>query len=239
MADGLLTVDIERDMIDRRPYITEQTGASPVAAQQRQRPNTAANLKPKKQTSAGNKYKRKPEIDLRLHSEFGISLGNKLFKNEKFERKITDIQQQIEELKGQRERGEHMFSEPASPTKFSYKLGGQAIPEGKVDAFYNEMNKFYEKPPKHESPTRRLRQQINCAFEQKALLSQQPEFRGDKQNYGICYVVGVSKTYVVQPEKGELPYEIAEKNPVKFYNEVMNGKVKEHKICKSPRRRRP
>ena len=55
------------------------------------RPNTA-NLRPKKQYSGGKTNIRKPEVDMRLHSEFGISLGTKLFKNEKFERKIEDVQ---------------------------------------------------------------------------------------------------------------------------------------------------
>ena len=45
------------------------------------------------------------------------------------------------------------------------------------------------------------------------------------------------KTYVVQPEHGELPYELAEKKPLKFYREVMEGDVKEHKVEKSPSRR--
>jgi len=48
--------------------------------------------------------------------------------------------------------------------------------DAKADEFYNEMAKFYKKPPKHESPTRRLRQQIETAFTQKGFLSQQPEF---------------------------------------------------------------
>ena len=42
-------------------------------------------------------------------------------------------------------------------------------------------------------------------------MSKQPEYRHEKNNYGITYVVGVNKTYVVQPKKGELPYELAEK----------------------------
>lgn len=36
---------------------------------------------------------------MRLHAEFGISLGNKLFRNETFEKKIADVQKKIEELK--------------------------------------------------------------------------------------------------------------------------------------------
>ena len=83
------------------------------------------------------------------------------------------------------------------------------------------MNKFYRKPPKHESPTRRLIQQIDCAFDQKGFLAEQPEYQAEKANYGLTYVVGVSNVYVVQPKKGVLPYEIAETKPLTFYREVM------------------
>ena len=41
----------------------------------------------------------------------------------------------------------------------------------------------------------------------------------------------------MQPEKGELPYELAEKKPLAFYREVMESNVKEHKVS-SPTRRR-
>ena len=57
---------------------------------------------------------------------------------------------------------------------------------------------------------------------------------GDRGNYGLTYVVGVDETYCVMPEKGELPYEMAEKSPKKFYAEVMNTNVKEHRVQKSP-----
>ena len=59
----------------------------------------------------------------------------------------------------------------------------------------------------------------------------------DRSKYGLTYVVGISKTYIVQPEKGELPYELAEKKPLAFYREVMESNVKEHKVS-SPTRRR-
>lgn len=54
----------------------------------------------------------------------------------------------------------------------------------------------------------------------------------------MTYVVGVSNTYHVQPVKGELPYELAEKKPLAFYREVMESNVKEHKVS-SPTRKRP
>lgn len=48
--------------------------------------------------------------------------------------------------------------------------------ENQVDDFYKDMQKFYKNPAKHESPTRRLRKQINAAWEHKTFLSSQPEY---------------------------------------------------------------
>lgn len=60
----------------------------------------------------------------------------------------------------------------------------------------------------------------------------------DRGKYGLTYVVGVSKTYHIQPEKGELPYELAEKKPLAFYREVMDSNVKEHAVSSPGRRQR-
>ena len=60
----------------------------------------------------------------------------------------------------------------------------------------------------------------------------------DSDKYGLTYVVGTSKTYVVQPTEGELPYELAEKKPAQFYKKVMNQNVKEHSVAKSPPKQR-
>lgn len=80
---------------------------------------------------------------------------------------------------------------------------------------------------------------MDTAWTHKAHLSKQDEYRQSKDQYGITYVVGVSSTYCVQPERGELPYEMVEKSPKKFYKEVMDSPVKEHKINKSPKKQRP
>ena len=61
----------------------------------------------------------------------------------------------------------------------------------------------------------------------------------DRDKYGLTYVVGVNNTYHVQPEKGELPYELAEKKPLAFYREVMETNVKEHRVSSPTRRKRP
>ena len=86
-----------------------------------------------------------------------------MFRNEAFEMKIAEVQRKIEEMKS----GKADYS-PASPTRSKTSF---TVDEGQVDAFYKEMDKFYANPKKHESPTRRLRQQINAAWEHKSFLA--------------------------------------------------------------------
>ena len=117
-------------------------------------------------------------------------------------------------------------------------VGIEDTDDPRVREVYREIRNFYKVPDKHESPTRRLRQQMDTAWTQKSFLSKQAEYIENKGKYGITYVVGVSNTYCVQPEKGELPYEMVEKSPKKFYQEVMDSKVQEHKIQKSPKKTR-
>ena len=137
---------------------------------------------------------------------------------------------------------ERSDSQSPSPKKNSPKKVGSVVmgEEGYLDDLYAELDKLGNyKPKKHASPTRRLTQQMDAAVEQKTYLSKQPEFKADRSRYGLTYVVGVSNTYVVQPKNGkELPYELAEKRPLAFYREVMNGDVKEHKVAKSPTKMR-
>ena len=108
-------------------------------------------------------------VEVSLHTNFGVSLGNKMFKNEVFEKRIHDVQKKIEELK---ESNSPRSPQPRAKQRSPLKKAATCIDESKVDQFYAEMAKFYEKPPKHESPTRRLRQQINTAFSHKGFLSQ-------------------------------------------------------------------
>ena len=43
-----------------------------------------------------------------------------------------------------------------------------------------------------------------------------------KGDYSQTYCPSPGKSYVIEPLGGELPYEIAEKNPKQFYNVVLN-----------------
>ena len=105
-----------------------------------------------------------------------------------------------------------------------------------MDQFYKVMGDFYGNDQrKHASPTKRLMQQKDAAWAHKAHLSKNLS-RTDE--YSITYVTDPHKTYVIQPTDGEINYSLATKNPLKFYDKVMNQDVMEHKVeaKKSPRK---
>ena len=95
------------------------------------------------------------------NSEFGIALGNQMFRNEDFERRMAEVQRQIEEIKNAAPKKPKMLHEQSpSPKKNALN-----------DDIFAEFDKYDEKPKKHASPTRRLRQQKDAAVEQKGYLS--------------------------------------------------------------------
>jgi len=53
------------------------------------------------------------------------------------------------------------------------------------------------------------------------------------KDYSLTYTVDPKNTYVIQPTQGEINYDLAAKSPLKFYNNVMNQDVVEHKIGRS------
>ena len=46
----------------------------------------------------------------------------------------------------------------------------------------------------------------------------------------MTYVTDPQKTYVIEPKEGEINYDLAKKNPNKFYDQVMKQDVREHKV---------
>ena len=56
-----------------------------------------------------------------------------------------------------------------------------------------------------------------------------------KNDYAITYVVDPHSAYVIQPKEGEIDYDVAKRDPNKFYDTVMNQDVVEHKVAKKTR----
>lgn len=59
------------------------------------------------------------------------------------------------------------------------------------------------------------------------------------QAYTLTYVASPDKTYVIEPKGGEIDYELAHKNPLKFYDNVMNQDIQEHSCAKKGGKRSP
>ena len=51
-----------------------------------------------------------------------------------------------------------------------------------------------------------------------------------EQSYKLHYNHSPSKHYVIEPKGGELDYQLAYNNPVKFYNKVLSQQITSHKI---------
>ena len=50
------------------------------------------------------------------------------------------------------------------------------------------------------------------------------------QQYGFKYTSSPGKSYIIEPTQGELDYRIAYKDPIKFYDLVMEQEVVQHKL---------
>lgn len=82
------------------------------------------------------------------------------------------------------------------------------------------MDDFYcgDKVKRHQSPTKRLMQQKNACWDHKTKIKSSVRH---SQSYKLHYTASPDKSYVIEPKGGELDYELAYRNPVKFYNQVM------------------
>lgn len=69
-----------------------------------------------------------------------------------------------------------------------------------MDQFYKVVGEFYDAdhPKKHASPTRRLMQQKEAAWEHKSVLYKKAKSGAfNDQDYSITYVVDPKKTYLI------------------------------------------
>lgn len=79
---------------------------------------------------------------------------------------------------------------------------------------------------KHSSPTMRLIKHKNTTFEHKKVMAENIE-RGD---YSLTYCPSPGKSYVIEPHGGELKYGLVQKNPEKFYDQVINQDITKHSV---------
>ena len=88
------------------------------------------------------------------------------------------------------------------------------------------MAEFYDKDcmKRHESPTTRLIDQKNSKFMHAQALNQIQT----SQDYVLKYTSKPGKSFMIEPQK--LDYKVAYRDPVKFYETVMEQNVTEHKV---------
>lgn len=97
----------------------------------------------------------------------------------------------------------------------------------KDESFYSTMSEFYSGHRKHDSPTRRLMEQMDSACENKSVINRKLR---TNDRYTLTYCTSPDKSYVVEPSKGEIDYDNANKNLEKFYLKVMNQDITKHTL---------
>jgi hypothetical protein len=102
----------------------------------------------------------------------------------------------------------------------------------RTDDFYSLMSDFYEveTTKRHVSPTKRLMAHKKATWEHKEKIY--TDIR-NKQAYKLHYTSSPTKSYVIEPKGGEINYDLAYKNPVKFYDQVMKQEITQHKVQKN------
>lgn len=82
------------------------------------------------------------------------------------------------------------------------------------------MDQFYgSSMQRHVSPTKRLIEQKQSTSKHKKLV----ELNNKKtQDYSLHYTASPGKSYLIEPMGGEINYKVARRNPLKFYDQVIN-----------------
>jgi len=104
-------------------------------------------------------------------------------------------------------------------------LGKSSVPVTQVDGI---LDGYFVPGPerRHKSPTKRLINHKNSAWEHKKRIYDGIE----KGEYSQTYCISPGKSYVIEAQGGELPYEMAEKSPAKFYSQVLHQDIKKYSI---------
>ena len=112
----------------------------------------------------------------------------------------------------------------------THKEGKKPQEDLDMKSFYSMMDEFYGKVPRHESPTKRLVNLKDTTVLHKGLLKNNLQRTKD---YGLTYCTTPDKTYVIEPDKGELDYDKARKDPLKFVEKVISEDIVKHKLTES------
>jgi hypothetical protein len=153
------------------------------------------------------------EMPCRISEQFDFAPSklpeNHKFRNLELEKKTAELQAEFQALLNS--------TGPAT----------RKIVDGESDNFYEIMEQVVSKPSKHESPTRRLRDMKDSAVEKKQHL--QGTLRRT-QDYQLTYCPSPDRAYVIEPKGGEIDYDMAYKNPLKFIDQVLAQDIQKHTV---------
>lgn len=93
-----------------------------------------------------------------------------------------------------------------------------------IKGFYGVIDDFYAKDgnERHISPVKRLVAHKTGTFDHKQVF--QANYCPEK-DYKLEYTTSPTKSYVIEPKDGPIDYSLATKNPLKFYDNVLNSDV--------------
>ena len=135
--------------------------------------------------------------------------SNHKFRNVELEEKSAALQAEFERLLASRG--------PAT----------KKVVDSVSDNFYEVMEEVVSKPGKHESPTRRLMNMKDSTVQHKTHLQATLRRTGD---YSLTYCPSPDRAYVIEPHAGEIDYDMAYKNPLKFIDQVLAQDVRKHTV---------
>jgi hypothetical protein len=147
----------------------------------------------------------------KIRTIFNDEGGKGRIRNEDLQKKTEAIQKEFEDL----------MQEMVGMRTGTYSTTALTNLDDILDGYY-----MPGPERKHKSPTRRLINHKNSTTAHKKRVATDLE-RGE---YSQIYSIGPGSTYVIEAQGGELPYEIAEKNPQQFYNRVLNQDIKKCKV---------
>jgi len=105
---------------------------------------------------------------------------------------------------------------------------GMGITKGAMPRIDDILDGYYQPGPerKHKSPTKRLIKLKDSTWAHKKRI-QSGIAKGE---YSQTYCISPGKSYVIEAQGGELPYEMAQTSPSKFYSQVLHQDIKKYRI---------
>jgi|LauGreDrversion4_2_1035121.scaffolds.fasta_scaffold99377_3 hypothetical protein len=88
-------------------------------------------------------------------------------------------------------------------------------------------------PRKHASPTKRLISHKNTVVAHKKVMNDNLQQVRNRSSYQLTYSTSPGKSYVVEPHGGELNYNLVDRNPERFYQQVFNQPITQTKVSET------